>query len=71
MPGHAVQGHSLEDGIFTCDRISIGSGCAVGTGAFVHYAVTMEDGALAETISDDELDPGLSMLADAVTRAAA
>jgi non-ribosomal peptide synthetase-like protein len=43
-----LQGHSLEDGIFTSDRISIGSGCTVGTGAFVHYAVTMEDGALVE-----------------------
>ena len=46
-----LQGHSLEDGIFTSDRISIGSGCTVGTGAFVHYAVTMEDGALVEADS--------------------
>jgi non-ribosomal peptide synthetase-like protein len=46
-----LQGHSLEDGIFTSDRISIGSGCTVGTGAFVHYAVTMEDGALLEADS--------------------
>jgi non-ribosomal peptide synthetase-like protein len=46
-----LQGHSLEDGIFTSDRISIGSGCTVGTGSFVHYAVTMEDGALVEADS--------------------
>ena len=46
-----LQGHSLEDGIFTSDQISIGSGCTVGTGAFVHYAVTMEDGALIEADS--------------------
>jgi non-ribosomal peptide synthetase-like protein len=46
-----LQGHSLEDGIFTSDRISIGSGCTVGTGAFVHYGVTMEDGALLEADS--------------------
>ena len=46
-----LQGHSLEDGIFTSDRISIGSGCTVGTGAFVHYAVAMEDGGLVEADS--------------------
>jgi non-ribosomal peptide synthetase-like protein len=43
-----LQGHSLEDGAFKSDLIVIGQGCTVGTGAFVHYAVTMEDGALLE-----------------------
>ena len=43
-----LQGHSLEDGVFKSDRISIGPGCTIGTGAFVHYAVTMEDGSLLE-----------------------
>jgi non-ribosomal peptide synthetase-like protein len=43
-----LQGHSLEDGVFKSDRISIGPGCTIGTGALVHYAVTMEDGSLLE-----------------------
>jgi non-ribosomal peptide synthetase-like protein len=46
-----LQGHSLEDGAFKSDHIAIGQGCTVGTGAFVHYAVTMEDGALLEADS--------------------
>jgi non-ribosomal peptide synthetase-like protein len=46
-----LQGHSLEDGTFKSDRISIGAGCTVGTGAFVHYAVTMGDRSLLEADS--------------------
>lgn len=46
-----LQAHSLEDGAFKSDRISIGPGCTVGTGAFVHDAVTAEDGALIEADS--------------------
>jgi non-ribosomal peptide synthetase-like protein len=46
-----VQAHSLEDGTFKSDRISIGSGCTLGTGAFVHYAVTMDDCSLVEADS--------------------
>ncbi len=38
-----VQGHSLEEGIFKSDYIKIGKGCSIGTGAFVHYGVTMKD----------------------------
>ncbi|GAA1033239.1 MULTISPECIES: Pls/PosA family non-ribosomal peptide synthetase [Amycolatopsis] len=41
--GSVVQCHSQEDGGFKMDRISIGSGCVVGTGALVHYGVTMGD----------------------------
>jgi non-ribosomal peptide synthetase-like protein len=43
--GALIQGHSLEDGVFKSDRIVIGSGCTLGTAAFVHYGVRMEDGA--------------------------
>ncbi|RSM74439.1 peptide synthetase [Amycolatopsis sp. WAC 01375] len=43
-----VQGHSLEDGLFKSDYVTIGAGCTIGTGAFVHYGVTMADGAIAE-----------------------
>jgi non-ribosomal peptide synthetase-like protein len=39
-----IQGHSQEDGTFKSDRISIGAGCTLGTGALVHYGVTMGDG---------------------------
>ncbi len=43
-----LQGHSLEDGTFKSDHIAIGAGCTIGTGAFVHYGVTMAEGAIVE-----------------------
>jgi non-ribosomal peptide synthetase-like protein len=44
--GSIVQAHSQEDGAFKSDRIRIGAGCTLGVGAFVHYGVTMGDGAV-------------------------
>jgi non-ribosomal peptide synthetase-like protein len=44
--GSTVQGHSQEDDTFKSDRITIGAGCTVGVGAWVHYGVTMGDGAM-------------------------
>ncbi|MGQ0717594.1 MAG: Pls/PosA family non-ribosomal peptide synthetase [Pseudonocardiales bacterium] len=41
-----IQCHSQEDGAFKSDRITIGAGCTLGVGAFVHYGVTMGDGAV-------------------------
>jgi non-ribosomal peptide synthetase-like protein len=38
-----IQCHSQEDGTFKCDRTTIGAGCTIGVGAFVHYGVTMGD----------------------------
>src|SRR2546427_3730388 len=38
--------HSQEDGTFKSDRSTIGAGCTIGVGAFVHYGVTMGDGSL-------------------------
>jgi non-ribosomal peptide synthetase-like protein len=38
--------HSLEDGTFKSDRSTIGAGCTIGVAAFVHYGVTMGDGAM-------------------------
>ncbi|MFF8782248.1 Pls/PosA family non-ribosomal peptide synthetase [Streptomyces sp. NPDC015140] len=43
--GSVVQCHSQEDGTFKSDRSAIGSGCTLGVGAFVHYGVTVGDGA--------------------------
>ena len=44
--GSVIQCHSQEDGAFKSDRIVIGAGCTLGVGAFVHYGVTMGDGAV-------------------------
>ncbi|MFG2134298.1 Pls/PosA family non-ribosomal peptide synthetase [Streptomyces sp. NPDC048751] len=41
-----IQCHSQEDGTFKSDRSTIGSGCTLGVGAFVHYGVTLGDGAV-------------------------
>jgi non-ribosomal peptide synthetase-like protein len=46
-----IQGHSQEDGAFKSDRIAIGSGVTLGVGAFVHYGVTIGDGAVLEADS--------------------
>jgi non-ribosomal peptide synthetase-like protein len=49
--GCVLQCHSLEDGMFKSDRISIGPRCTLGTGAFVHYAVNCGDGSVLEADS--------------------
>jgi non-ribosomal peptide synthetase-like protein len=41
-----IQCHSQEDGTFKSDRTIIGAGCALGVGSFVHYGVTIGDGAV-------------------------
>jgi non-ribosomal peptide synthetase-like protein len=41
-----IQCHSQEDGTFKSDKTAIGAGCTIGTGAFVHYGVTMGEGAV-------------------------
>jgi non-ribosomal peptide synthetase-like protein len=38
-----LKGHSLEDGVFKADRVTIGRGCTIGSGALVHYGVSMGD----------------------------
>ncbi|MCX5190407.1 Pls/PosA family non-ribosomal peptide synthetase [Streptomyces sp. NBC_00268] len=43
--GTVVQCHSQEDGAFKSERSALGSGCTLGVGAFVHYGVTIADGA--------------------------
>jgi non-ribosomal peptide synthetase-like protein len=46
--GSTIQAHSLEDGTFKSDHITIGRGCTLGTNAFVHYGVRMRDGAVLD-----------------------
>jgi len=41
-----IQCHSLEDGTFKSDYTTLGVGCTLGVGSFVHYAVTIGDGAV-------------------------
>ncbi|MCU1671307.1 MAG: nrps4 [Blastococcus sp.] len=41
-----IQCHSQEDGTFKSDRSTIGARCTLGVGGFVHYGVTMSDGAV-------------------------
>ena len=44
--GSVIQCHSQEDGAFKSDRTTLGAGCTLGTASFVHYGVTMGDGAV-------------------------
>jgi non-ribosomal peptide synthetase-like protein len=46
-----IQAHSLEDGTFKSDYITIGRGCTLGTYAFVHYGVTMQEGSVLDADS--------------------
>ncbi|MDQ4021180.1 MAG: hypothetical protein M3257_06035, partial [Actinomycetota bacterium] len=46
-----IQCHSQEEGIFTSDHTTIGTGCTVGVNAFIHYGVTMGDGAVLDADS--------------------
>jgi hypothetical protein len=44
--GTVIQCHSQEDGAFKSDRTVLGAGCTLGVGSFVHYGVTIGDGAV-------------------------
>ncbi|HTR90579.1 MAG TPA: Pls/PosA family non-ribosomal peptide synthetase [Trebonia sp.] len=67
-----LQSHSLEDGVFKSDRITIGRGCTIGTGALVHYAVTMAEGSLLEADSfamkGSDIRPGARWLGNPATQ---
>ncbi|HKA58096.1 MAG TPA: Pls/PosA family non-ribosomal peptide synthetase [Gemmatimonadales bacterium] len=41
-----VQCDSQEDGTYKSGTATVGAGCTIGVGAFVHYDITMEDGAV-------------------------
>jgi non-ribosomal peptide synthetase-like protein len=49
--GSSLQSHSLEDGTFKSGPIVVGAGCTIGTHAFVHYGVAIDDGAILEADS--------------------
>ena len=44
--GTTIQSHSQEDGMFKSDYDVIGNDVTLGVGAFIHYGVTIEDGAV-------------------------
>lgn len=62
--GSVVQCHSQEDGAFKSARTTIGSHCTLGVGAFVHYGVTIDDG--AALAADSFLMKGESVPCDAL-----
>jgi non-ribosomal peptide synthetase-like protein len=62
--GSVIQCHSQEDGGFKSDHTVIGAGCTLGVNAFVHYGVTMGDGAVLAT--DSFLMKGEEMPPDAL-----
>lgn len=59
--GSVLQCHSLEEGAFKSGHIRVGAGCTVGVKAFVHYGVTMGDGAVLEAnaflMKGEEVEP--------------
>jgi non-ribosomal peptide synthetase-like protein len=56
-----IQCDSQEDGTYKSGRTTLGARCTIGTGAFVHYGVTMGDGAALAAdafLMKGELVPG-------------
>jgi non-ribosomal peptide synthetase-like protein len=49
--GTTLQSHSLEEGVFKCDHIRLGTGCTIGTKAYVHYGTTIGEHAVVEADS--------------------
>jgi non-ribosomal peptide synthetase-like protein len=43
-----LQSHSLEEGVFKCDHIKMGTGCTVGVNVLVHYGTTVGDNVVIE-----------------------
>jgi non-ribosomal peptide synthetase-like protein len=46
--GAVIQCHSQEDGTYKSDRTRIGANCTLSVGSFVHYGVSVGDGAMIE-----------------------
>jgi non-ribosomal peptide synthetase-like protein len=47
----AIQGHSLEDGLYKADHVRIGAGATIGPAAFVHYGARMAEGSVLDADS--------------------
>jgi non-ribosomal peptide synthetase-like protein len=43
--GSVIQCHSMEDGVFKADYTVLEADCTIGTGSFIHYGVTIGQGA--------------------------
>jgi non-ribosomal peptide synthetase-like protein len=61
--GSHIQCHSMEDGVFKADYSVLEDDCTLGTGAFVHYGVTIGQG--TELRPDSFLMKGEKLPADA------
>ncbi|MFD2250779.1 non-ribosomal peptide synthetase-like protein [Pseudochelatococcus lubricantis] len=46
-----IQAHSLEEGVFKSDRVHVGSGSTLAPAAFIHYGVSVGDGAVVDADS--------------------
>jgi non-ribosomal peptide synthetase-like protein len=61
-PGSTLQSHSLEDGTFKSDLITVGDRCTVGTAALVNYGASIGDGAVVEpdafVMKGSQVEPG-------------
>ena len=60
--GSSLWCHTLEDGTFKSDRITVGNGCTLGIGAFALYGVSMGDGSRLDAdtflLKGEEVPPG-------------
>ncbi|MBO0873291.1 MAG: amino acid adenylation domain-containing protein [Pseudonocardia sp.] len=60
--GCVLQGHSLEDRFFKSGYTAVGANCTIGIHAFVHYGVTMGNGAVLDAdaflMKGTEVGPG-------------
>jgi non-ribosomal peptide synthetase-like protein len=60
--GSSLWCHTLEDGTFRSDRITVGQACTLGVGAFVLYGVTLGDGSRLDAdaflLRGEEVPPG-------------
>jgi non-ribosomal peptide synthetase-like protein len=64
--GSVIQCHSMEDGIFKSDYTVVEDGGTVGTGALVHYGVTMGQG--SQLLPDSFLVKGIGPRSRALGR---
>jgi non-ribosomal peptide synthetase-like protein len=73
--GSIVHSHSLEDGTFKSDHVTIGDRCTVGTGAWILYGTHMGDGSVLDTDSflmkGEHVPPGSMWRGNPATEVAA